>query len=339
MHSTTFVPALHPDRSGRRALLQAFAAGALLAGAPLARAAGPAYPARAMRLVVPFPAAGSADILSRELANALQPVLGQGLVIDNRAGGGGALGINLVAHAEPDGYTLGVTSLGPQVLLPAMGRKLPYDAAKDLTPIGFMGGMPLVIIANNKLPVQSLTDLVALAKTRPGKLSIGSSGVPGQLAIEQLKRQAGIDLLHVPYKGDAPLTADLLGGQIDLAMSTVTGIMPFVAAKSFKILATTGAKRSAAIPDAPTVAEQGLPGFEAELWYAMTAPAKTPRAIVDQLSAAIAKVHADPEVQRQFAAQGMSMRTMDAATVGRFIVAERKKWGDTITASGLKFEE
>ena len=321
----------------RRRLLRAIAAGAAITTVPATWAA--AWPTRAVRLIVPFPAAGSADVLSRVLANALQPVLGQGLVIDNRAGGGGALAINLVAHAEPDGYTLGVTSLGPQVLLPAMGRKLPYDPEKDFAHIGYMGGMPLAIIGNNKLPVQTLPELVALAKSRPGKLSIGSSGVPGQLAIEQFKRIAGIDLLPVPYKGDAPLATDLIGGQIDLAMITVTGIIPHIGAKTFKILATTGGKRSAAVPDVPTVAEQGNAGFEAELWYAMTAPAKTPRAIVDQLSAAIAKVQADPEVQRQFAAQGMSSRTMDAAATTRFIAAERKKWGDIITSSGLKFEE
>lgn len=330
-----------PAVPARRRALGVFAAAAAttLAGSRAALAAGPAYPARAIRLVVPFPAAGSADILARVLGNALQPVLGQGLVIDNRPGGGGALGMNLVAHAEPDGYTLGVTSLGPQVLLPAIGRKLPYDAAKDFMPIGFMGGMPLAVIGNNKLPVQSLAELVALAKTRPGKLSIGSSGVPGQLAIEQLKRIAGIDLLHVPYKGDAPLATDLMGGQIDLAMITVTSIVAYVGTRSFKILATTGTRRSPQIPEVGTVAEQGNAGFEAELWYALTAPAGTPGAVVDQLSAALARVLAEPEVQRQFSAQGMSMRTMDAAATGRFIVAERKKWGETITRSGLRFDE
>ena len=336
MHSTTFVPALHPDRSGRRALLQALAAGALLAGAPLARAAGPAYPARAMRLVVPFPAAGSADILSRVLANALQPVLGQGLVIDNRAGGGGALGINLVAHAEPDGYTLGVTSLGPQVLLPAMGRKLPYDAAKDLTPIGFMGGMPLVIIANNKLPVQSLTDLVALAKTRPGKLSIGSSGVPGQLAIEQLKRQAGIDLLHVPYKGDAPLTADLLGGQIDTMSDTITAMLPLIKAGKVRPIAVTSARRWPSLAEVPTVAEQGFPGYVAEGWISLLAPADTPAEVVAELDRAVKRALADEATRVRFAELGFQEMNLDPAQLREFLQSESAKFKRVIETAGIK---
>jgi len=332
----------HPDRRAaawpRRDLLQALAAGVF--GACIATTARAAdYPARAIRLIVPFPAAGSADILARVLAAALQKPLGQSLVVDNRAGGGGALGINLVTHAEADGYTLGVTSLGPQVLLPAMGRKLPYDADQDLVHIGYMGGMPLAVIANNKLAPRTLPELVALAKSRPGGLSIGSSGIPGQLAIEQLKRIAGIDLLHVPYKGDAPLATDLIGGQVDLAMITLTSIIPFVAARSFRILATTGARRAPQLPDVPTVAEQGNAGFEAELWYALTAPRGTPRAVVDRLSAALAGVLSEPEVQRQFVAQGLSSRTMDAATTTRFIAAERQKWSDVIKTSGIKLEE
>ena len=331
-----------PFASQRRRLIRGLVATpalALLPGLRSAFAATPAYPSRPIRLIVPFPAAGSADILSRVLANALQPVLGQSLIIDNRAGGGGALGINLVAKAEPNGYTVGVTSLGPQVLLPAIGRKLPYDAAADLVHIGFMGGMPLAIIGNNDLPVQSLPELVKLAKSRPGRLSIGSSGIPGQLAIEQFKRIAGVDLLHVPYKGDAPLATDLMGSQVDLAMITVTSIIPYVNTKSFRILATTGASRSPQMPNVPTVAEQGNPGFEAELWYAMTAPAGTPKEAVDTLSAALAKVLAEPEVRRQFGAQGMSIRTLDAAATTRFIAAERKKWGDVISSSGIRFEE
>ncbi|MGI4778361.1 MAG: Bug family tripartite tricarboxylate transporter substrate binding protein [Janthinobacterium lividum] len=322
----------------RRDVLHALCAGL---GASLIGTAAHAadYPARPMRVIVPFPAAGSADILTRVLANALQKPLGQTLVVDNRAGGGGSLGINLVSHAEPDGYTMGVTSLGPQVLLPAMGRKLPYDADKDLVHIGYMGGMPLAIIGSNKLAARTLPEMVALAKTQPGKLSIGSSGIPGQLAIEQFKRIAGVDLLHVPYKGDAPLATDLIGGQIDLAMITLTSIIPFVGGNSFRIMATTGARRAPQLRDAPTVAEQGNAGFEAELWYALTAPRGTPRAAVDKLSGALAGVLADPEVQRQFVAQGLSSRTMDAAATTRFIAAERKKWGDIITSSGIKLEE
>ncbi len=330
-----------PHRAGiwqRRAFLQALGTGL---GASLAGGAAYAasYPDRAVRVIVPFPAAGSADILTRVLASALQKKLGQTLLVDNRPGGGGALGINLVSHAEPNGYTLGVTSLGPQVLLPVMGRKLPYDAEKDLVHIGYMGGMPLVIIGSNKLTVKTLPEMVAQAKAQPGKLSIGSSGIPGQLAIEQFKRMSGIDLLHVPYKGDAPLATDLIGGQIDLAMITLTSIIPFVGADSFRILGTTGARRAPQLPGVPTVAEQGNTGFEAELWYTLTAPRGTPQAAIDKLSAALAGVLGDPEVQRQFVAQGLSSRTMDAAATTRFIAAERQKWAAIVTSSGIKLEE
>lgn len=322
----------------RRSVLRTLCAG-LGAGLVGTAACAAGYPTRTVRIVVPFPAAGSADILTRVLANAMQKPLGQTLVVDNRAGGGGSLGINLVAHAEPDGYTLGVTSLGPQVLLPAMGRKLPYDPDTDLVHIGYMGGMPLVIIGRNGLEAKTLPEMVALAKAAPGKLTIGSSGIPGQLAIEQFKRMAGIDLLHVPYKGDAPLATDLIGGQIDLAMITLTSIIPFVAAKSFRIMASTGARRAPQLLGVPTVAEQGNPGFEAELWYALTAPRGMPRAAIDRLSTVLAAVQGDPEVQRQFVAQGLSSRTMDAAATTRFIAAERKKWSDVITSSGIKLEE
>ncbi|MEH3086925.1 MAG: tripartite tricarboxylate transporter substrate binding protein [Xylophilus ampelinus] len=326
--------------SRRRALRRLCAAGgAALAGLPLAGARAAGYPDRPIRLVVPFPAAGSADILARVLADALQPPLGQGIVVENRAGGGGAIGINAVAHAEPDGYTLGVTSLGPQVLLPAMGRKLPYDPAKDLMAVGYMGGMPLAIVANRALPAATLPALAALARSRPGRLSIGSSGIPGQLAIEQFKRAAGVDLLHVPYKGDAPLATDLMGGQIDLAMITVTAILPHLDAKSLRVLATTGTRRAAQLAGVPTVAEQGHPNYEAELWYVLAAPAGTPRSAVDRLSAALAGALAAPEVQRRFAAQGLGMRAMDAAAAGRFVAAEDARWRETIRSSGIRLEE
>lgn len=331
-----------PPAPTRRDLMRSAGLATLAAlsplGAGLALAADPAYPTRPVKLVVPFPPGGSADVLGRVLSNALGQQLGQSFVVDNRAGGSGALGLNVVTKSEADGYTLGMTSLGPQTLLPALGRKLPYDARKDLSHIAFMGGMPLVIVGHNKVAANSLAELVALAKSRPGKLSIGSSGVPGQVAIEQFKRVAGIDLLHVPYKGDSPMAADLLGGQVDLAMLTVTAAVPHVAAKSFKMFASTGAKASPQLGGVRTIADLGYPGFEAELWYVLTAPTGTPEAIVQKLSDAVQTALKDAEVQRQFDQQALSPRVMDAPTVRRFIEAERVKWEETIRTANIQID-
>lgn len=291
-----------------------------------------------MKVIVPFPPGGSADVLTRVLANAMGTELGQPFVVDNKAGGGGALGIQQTAAATPDGYTFGVTSLGPHVLLPQLGRKLPYDSQKDLIPIGHMGGMGLAIIARNGLKANSLEEVIAMAKAEPGKISFGSSGIPGQLAIEQLNRMAGVQFLHVPYKGDTPMAADLIGGQIDLAMLTVTATLPHLEAKTFKVFATTGARRDDQMSSFPTVAELGHPGFAAELWYVLAAPAKTPDHIIQAQSAALQKALTMPEVTRQFGLSGLNKSPMDTPTVQRFVADEYKKWGDIIKSTGLRLE-
>lgn len=329
----------HPPTLDRRQLLQAGAAAAATLVVPGLSASTPKYPVRPVKVIVPFPPGGSADVLTRVLANAMGATLGQTFIIENRAGGGGSLDVQQAVRAEPDGYTLGVTSLGPHVLLPQLGRKLPYEPLKDLVPIGHMGGMGLAIIARNGLKANTLGEAIALAKAEPGKVTFGSSGVPGQLAIEQLKRASGADFLHVPYKGDTPMASDLIGGQIDLAMLTVTAAMPHVGARTFKILATTGQQRDGQLANVPNVAELGFPGFAAELWYVLAAPTGTPAHVISTQAAALKKALSDPEVIRQFAQQGMTQQPMDTPTVQRFVNDEYRKWGDIIRATGLRIEE
>lgn len=224
------------------------------------------------------------------------------------------------------------------MLLPQLGRKLPYDPLKDIIPVGHMGGMGLAIIARNGLQAGSLADVIALAKAQPGKISFGSSGIPGQLAIEQLKRMADVDFLHVPYKGDTPMAADLIGGQIDLAMLTVTATLPHMEAKTFKVFATTGTSREEQMASIPTVAEQGYPDFAAQLWYVLAAPAGTPENVIKTQSDALLKALSTPEVNRQFSLAGLYKSPMDTPTVQRFVNDEYKKWGSIIEKTGLRLE-
>lgn len=322
----------------RRQWLQAGTAATAALSAPCLLANTPKYPVRPMKVIVPFPAGGSADVLTRVLVNAMGTDLGQAFVVENKSGGGGALGIQQTAAAAPDGYTFGVTSLGPHVLLPQLGRKLPYDPLKDLVPIGHMGGMGLAIIARNGLKANSLADVVAMAKAQPGTISFGSSGIPGQLAIEQLNRMAGVQFLHVPYKGDTPMAADLIGGQIDLAMLTVTATLPHMEAKTFKVFATTAARRDEQLSRIPTVAEQGYPNFAAELWYVLAAPSGTPDHVIQAQSAALLKALSAPDVIRQFGLSGLNKNPMDTPTAQKFVNAEYQKWGDIIKKTGLRIE-
>src|SRR5438552_13835540 len=239
------------------------------------------YPTRPIRLVVPFPAGGTTDILAREVGQRLSMTLGQPVVIDNRPGAAGNIGADLVAKSAPDGYTLLMGTVGTHAINASLYAKMPYDHVKDFAPIILVAGVPNVLVVNPSLPVNSVQELIAYAKANPGKLNFASSG-PGtsiHLSGELFKVMAGVQMTHVPYKGSAPALQDLLGGQVQLMFDNLPPSLPHIKAGKLRALAVTSVARSPALPDVPTIAESGLPGFEASSWFGILVPAGTPSAI------------------------------------------------------------
>jgi tripartite-type tricarboxylate transporter receptor subunit TctC len=263
------------------------------------------YPSRAITMVVPFSAGGALDALARVLTSKMADSLGQPVVIENRVGGGGALGMGSVARATPDGYTLLYTP-NSLAIMPALYRKLSFDAEKDLVPVSQFATTTLVLAAHPKTGVNTVGELIALAKSKPGKLNFGSSGVadPLQLGIEMLKTMAGIDMLPIPYKGQAPMFTALLSGEVDVAICSLQLALAPSKVGKLKILAITSAKRSVALPDVPTIAESGLPGYDLASWHGVFAPAGTPHDIVEKISREIGRVAHLPDVRQRIEATG-----------------------------------
>jgi tripartite-type tricarboxylate transporter receptor subunit TctC len=313
---------------------------ALLVSAAAGVAAEPAYPEKAITLVVPFPAGGSTDIAARILAERMSPILGQPIVIENRAGAAGAIGMRAVAGSAPDGYTLGVSGVGTSAILEAFGQKLGYSPERDLITVGHMGSLALVIASRSDLEANDLAQLIALAKARPGKLNYGTSGVgtPGHLAFEYLKLLAGIDVTHVPYKGNTPILNDLIGRHVDLGVLTIPGTGTQAKSGMVKPIAVTGLKRSSELPDVPTVRESGFPDYSADIWNILVAPRGTPPAILAKLSDALNSAMKQADVQQQFVAQGMTPDVMTSAETGDFVRREREKWADVVKKSGARMD-
>ena len=287
--------------SWRRAALVVSIVLGLTAGTALAQG----YPTKPVRLVVPFPAGGAVDTVARTLGQKLGETWKQQVLVENRAGAGGNIGTDAVAKAPPDGYTILMTTHG-HAISPNLYRKLPYDPVKDFTPVTQLTSSFLLLVANPSLPAASLKELIALAKARPGSLNYGSTGLgaPPHLVTELVKIMAGIDMAHIPYKGDAPLFTALLGGEVQVAfVPPVTGL-PHVKGGRLRALAVTSARRSPTLPDVPTVAEAGVPGFEYSGWLAILAPAGTPREIIGKLNGDIVKVVAVPEMRDRFLGWG-----------------------------------
>jgi len=340
--SSQFEPSISVFASrGRRRILAGLAGltGTSLLGAVF-DACAQGYPAKAVKLIVPFPPGGSTDVAGRVLGQSMAADLGQAFVIDNRAGAAGALGMDLVAKSAPDGYTLGVGGVGAMVTLELLGRKLPYNAFRDLVPVGHMGSLGLGIAARNGLQARNIGELIALAKAQPGKLSYGTSGTgsPGHLAFEYFKSLTGVEMLHVPYKGDAPLTADVIGGQVDIGILTGPTALAQSRGNSLRVLAMTSAARSEQAPQIPTVAESGVPNYAAEIWNVLVAPAGTPDAAVDRLNTALNAALALPAVRAQLAAQGLAVAPMSAKATAQFLQKEREKWAMVIKRSGAQLD-
>lgn len=315
------------------------AAGAGLALAPMAGLAQDAYPSRPVKLVVPFPPGGPTDIMGRTAAKAIGEALGQSFVVENKAGAGGNIGTDAVAKAAPDGYTIGLSAISSLAIAPHLYSKVPFDVEKDFAPISLVGTTPCAIVINPSAPFSDLKGLVAYAKANPGKLGYATSGIgtSNHLATELLQSVAGIELMNVPYKGSSQIVPDLLSGTVLMSMeSSLATTLQHIRSGKLKALAVTSPTRSRALPDVPTVAESGYPGFEVETWFGLIAPAATPAAVVQKLHDAWAKGAKTAEAQAAFDNISGNLRTTSPQDFAAFIKAENQRWGTLIRKLDIK---
>lgn len=321
----------------RRSLLQAAALAPLAAGLP---AWAQAWPARPIKLIVPFPGGSSPDIIARAVAEPLGHALGQPIVILNQPGAGGNIGTGAVAKAEPDGYTLLFTIQGPLVTAPLLSKQLPYNPVKDLQPIGLVATSPNVLVVDPKLGANSLADFVRIAKERKGQLNYGSvgNGSAAHLAMESFRARAGFEMTHVPYQGFPQVVNAILAGQVQAGFMVPGIAMGQVRAGKLKALGVTSLGRVGALPELPSLAEQGYAGFEAISWQAMLAPAKTPAPIVQRLSTELVKVIKSDEVRAKILSQFFSAAASSPEGLASLMKSERERWGQMIKAAGVQPE-
>jgi tripartite-type tricarboxylate transporter receptor subunit TctC len=298
------------------------------------------FPTRPIRIVVPYAPGGNVDISARIVAPPLAEVLGQSVVVDNRPGAGGNLGAALVARATPDGYTLLVGSSGPLSVNPVIFKSLPYDSLKDFVPLSTVQSVPLIVLAGPKSGINSIADLVAAAKTRPGKLTMASSGAgtTNHFAIELFSSMAGVKVLHVPYKGSGPALAELLGGQVETMVDQLAASIGYVKDGRLKVLAVTTAQRSGVLPNVPTLDELGYKGFQASTLLGLLAPTGTPKPVVDKLNAAIRKVMDNPAVSERFRGLGTEPGASSPEEFSKRIREELMQWQTLVKKLDLKFE-
>jgi tripartite-type tricarboxylate transporter receptor subunit TctC len=318
----------------RRAILIAGGAAIMSRGA-----AAEDYPAHPVKIVVPFPAGGSNDIVARILAQKLSEKTGQQFFVENRAGAGGNIGAEMVANAA-DGYTLLVTAPPPLTTNVALYKSLAFDPATAFAPVALLATVPIVLMVHPSLPVKNVEGLVALAKAKPGTLNFGSSGIgsTNHLAGELLRHMTGIDIVHVPYKGAAPAMNDLIAGHIPMMFDNMPAVLPQVQGGSVRAIAVAGAVRAAALPDVPTVAEQGVPGFEAFAWFGLVAPAKTSAAVLEKLQGDVVSILATPDMKARLTELGAEPGTVSGAAFGKFLGDDTAKWSELIRISGAKME-
>ncbi|MGQ0522547.1 MAG: Bug family tripartite tricarboxylate transporter substrate binding protein [Betaproteobacteria bacterium] len=311
----------------------------LIAGAawPLTSAAQQ-YPTRPIRLIVPFAAGGPMDIMSRALGERLTSSLGQQVVVDNRGGAGGSIGTEIVARSAADGYTLLTGHIGTHAINVSLYPKLGYDPVKDFTPVSLMATLPLGLFVNVSVPVKSVAELVSLAKARPGTVNFASagSGGPTHMAGEMLKAMAQVDIVHVPYKGNAAALGDLVAGRVQMMFSNLLTAMPHAKAGKLRAIAVSSGKRSAQAPDLPTVAESGVAGYDLTPWYGLFAPSGTPRAIVTRLNRETDRILNAPDVRERFRLQGVDLVTSTPEEFAALIKKEIPKWREVVKKSGAR---
>jgi tripartite-type tricarboxylate transporter receptor subunit TctC len=310
----------------------------LLCAAALAHAQR--YPAKPIHLIVPFPPGGGNDTVARAIAQQVGPDLGQPVVIDNRPGAGGSVGAELAAKAPPDGYTLFLAGVGSHVVNPNLHARLPYDPVKDFAPITLLASAPSVLVVNPAVPARTVAEFTAYARAHPGKLNYASNGngSAAQLAAAMYESMANVRMVHVPYKGIAPALTDLLSGEVQLMFGTVVALVPHIQAGKLRALAVTSRSRSALLPDVPTLAESGVPEYEAGSWYGVMAPAGTPREIVERLHDAIVSALREPEVSKRLAAEGAIVIGSTPEEFGAHLKAELARVGKVVRAAGIRIE-
>lgn len=299
-----------------------------------------AYPSKLIRMIVPFPPGGGVDFIGRTMGKHLSERLGQQVLIDNRAGANGIVGLEVLKASPPDGYTIAAASQGPLSINPTIYRKLPYDTLRDFAPIANMVNFPLMLVVHPSLPVKNVRELIALARARPGELTYSSSGAgnSGHLAAELFNSMAKVKILHVPYKGTGPAGIALLAGEVQLTHSSIPTVLPHVRIGRLRALGVGNAQRIPSLQEFPTIAESGLPGFEAYAWGGMIAPANTPKDIIARLNREIVQILKQRDVADQLLKEGTVPIPDTPEEFGAYIKAEIKKWGDVVRMANIKAE-
>ena len=305
----------------------------------LSSSRGQAYPVKPIRVILSVPAGATPDVTARLVTPGLANALGQPMVVDNRGGAGGLIGAEIVAKAAPDGYTLFISSPGALTILPHL-RKVPYDTLRDFTPVSLISVGPFVLIIHPSVPAKSVKELIALAKAQPGKLNYASagSGVANHLAMELFKQMAGVDITHVPYKGAPQAVTDVLAGHMNMMFNSIAPLVGHIKAGRVRVLGIASSRRSPQLPDIPTIAEAGVPDYEAENWFGMFAPAKTPQRIIARLNEAVVKVVRSPEIQSQFAALGADAVGNSPEEFAAFVRRDMERYAKVVRISGAKVD-
>jgi tripartite-type tricarboxylate transporter receptor subunit TctC len=311
-------------------------AGVLQAGSTQAQQ----YPSRPIRAVVPLAPGGGTDTVGRLVFSKLGELLGQQIVVDNRGGGGGVIGTDLVAKATADGYTLLMGSITTNAVNPVLYKKLPYDHIRDFAPISMVGTVPNVLVVHSSVPAKSVKEFIAYAKANPGKISYGSAGIGSapHLSMELIKSMGGINMVHVPYKGSGPALADVLGGQLQALCSSLAGLLPHIKAGRVRALGVTTTTRNPQLPDVPTITEAGIPGYEVVIWYALFAPARTPQPILARLNAETVKALNSEDLKQRLTLQGLDVGSSTQDQLMAFVKSETAKWAKVAKDSGAQLE-
>ena len=296
------------------------------------------YPAKPIRIIVPFPAGGSADIMARVVGQKMSETWGQQVLIDNRSGAGGNIAADLAAKSAPDGYTLFLCTVGTHAVHQTLYEKLSFDPIKDFSAVAYIAGVPNVVVVHPSIPVKSVKELIGFIKARPGRINFGSSGTGSSVHMsgEMLKVMAGLDMTHIPYKGNPQAVTDLMAGQIELMITNMPSVIPYIQSGRLRALAVTTKARSPALPDLPTMEEAGLPGYESSAWFGLVSPAAVPRDIVSKLNAEVKRIVGLEDVKRNLASQGAYSLIMTPDEFGAFMKAETAKWAKIVKASGAR---
>lgn len=313
---------------------------AALLVSPVCAVAAESYPTKPVRLIVPFPPGGSNDIVGRLVGSELGKRLGQQVVIDNRGGAGGMIGSEIAANTQPDGHTLLIASVAFAYNPSIFKSRIKFNPEKSFTTIALLGTGPSALTVNPKVPVNSTQELIALAKAKPGTLNYATAGIGSfqHLSTEMFRLQSGVNIVHIPFKGGGPAMADVIAGNTQITMGSLLQLVPHIQNKRLKLLAVGGAKRNSTFPATPTVAESGVPGYEANNWWGVLAPAGIPAAVVRRLETELAGVLADPNMQKKFDTQGAETAYLNSAAFAKFLKAETTKWLKVVRNAGIKAE-